>query len=152
MTYFSADKFRLLSARIPYGALILLVLLVPISCGAGKSIEIATRGVEEFHTQLNSEEYQSIYAVSDGNLQKTTTEGDFVSFLQAVHKKLGKVQKAQRSNFQIGMSTGQGTVVTLVYQTTFDQGSGTEQFQWRMHDNQPMLLGYHINSNALVLK
>ncbi|HYL83984.1 MAG TPA: hypothetical protein VE263_07115 [Candidatus Angelobacter sp.] len=101
---------------------------------------------------MNSEEYQSIYAVADENLQKTTSEGDFVAFLQAVHKKLGNVQKSQRSNFQIGVSTQQGTVVTLVYQTTFDQGSGTERFQWHMRDNQPMLLGYHITSNALVLK
>jgi hypothetical protein len=152
MTFSSASKLSRLHMRALYGALILLMLSAFSSCGSSKSVGIATRGVEEFHKQLNSEEYQSIYAVSDENLQKATTETDFVSFLQAVHKKLGNVQKTQRSNFQIGMSTGQGTVVTLVYQTTFDQGSGTEQFQWHMRDNQPMLLGYHINSNALVLK
>jgi uncharacterized protein DUF4019 len=152
MTFSSASKLPRLPMRALYGALILLMLSAFSSCGSSKSVGIATRGVEEFHKQLNSEEYQSIYAVSDENLQKATTETDFVSFLQAVHKKLGNVQKTQRSNFQIGMSTGQGTVVTLVYQTTFDQGSGTEQFQWHMRDNQPMLLGYHINSNALVLK
>jgi hypothetical protein len=116
------------------------------------NMEIATKGVEEFHTQLNAEEYQSIYAVADENLQKTPTEGDFVAHLQTVHKTPGKVQKSQCRHFQIGMSTGQGTVVTLVYQTSFDQGSGTEQFPWHMRDNQPMLLGYHSNSNALILK
>jgi hypothetical protein len=152
MIHFSGDKLPRLSARIPCGVAILLVLSVLSACGSGKNMEIATKGVDEFHAQLNSEEYQSIYAVADENLQKTTTEGDFVALLQAVHKKLGNVQKSQRSNFQIGVSTGQGMVVTLVYQTTFDQGSGTEQFNWHMRDNQPMLLGYHINSNALIVK
>lgn len=152
MIHFSEEKLPQLSARVSSWALILLVLSVLSSCGSGKNMKIATKGVEEFHTQLNSEEYQSIYAVADENLQKTTAEGDFVALLQAVHKKLGNVQTSKRSNFQIGMSTGQGTVVTLVYQTTFDQGSGTEQFLWHMRDNQPLLLGYHINSNALILK
>ena len=152
MIHFKEAKLPRFSARIPCGAAILLVLSVLSSCGSGKNVGIATKGVEEFHTQLNSEEYQSIYAVADENLQKTTTEGDFVALLQAVHKKLGNVQKSQRSNFLIGMSTAQGMVVTLVYQTTFEQGSGTEQFLWHMRNNQPMLLGYHINSNALILK
>jgi hypothetical protein len=65
---------------------------------------------------------------------------------------LGTVRKSERSNFQIGRSTRRGTVVTLVYQTTFDQGAGTEQFLWHMRDNQPRLLGYHINSNALIMQ
>jgi hypothetical protein len=152
MIHCSGDKLRPLSARVPLGISVLVILTVLSSCGSGKNVGIATKGVEEFHTQLNSEEYQSIYAVADENLQKTTTEGDFVALLQAVHKKLGNVQKSQRSNYQIGISTGQGTVVTLVYQTNFEQGSGTERFLWHMRDNQPMLLGYQINSSALILK
>ena len=132
--------------------LLVLVLTVLSSCGSNKTVEMATKAVEQFHSQLNAEQYQTIYAASDEGLQRTTNDPDFEALLQAVHKKLGKVQTSQRSNFQIGMSTGQGTVVTLIYNTTFDQGSGTEQFLWHMRDNHPVLLGYHINSNALVTK
>lgn len=152
MGYFRGDKLLRKRSRIAHMGSICFLLSLLVSCGSGKNAEIATKGVEEFHTQLNSEEYQSIYAVADENLQKTTTEDDFVALLQTVHKKLGNVRRSQRSNFQIGLSTGQGTVVTVVYQTTFDQGSGTEQFLWHMRDNQPWLLGYHITSNALVEK
>jgi hypothetical protein len=130
----------------------LLLLAVLNSCGSGKSVEIATKGVEQFHSQLNSEQYQKIYVGADEGFHKATNEADFIALLQAVHNKLGMVQTSQRTNYQVGMSTGQGTVVTLVYDTTFDQGSGTEQFLWHMRDNQPVLLGYHINSNALILK
>jgi hypothetical protein len=101
---------------------------------------------------LNSEQYEAIYAAADEGLHKAATEEEFVALLQAVHRKLGKVQTARRNNFQVGVSTGQGTIVTLVYNTTFVQGSGTEQFLWHMRDNQPVLLGYHISSNALILK
>jgi hypothetical protein len=126
--------------------------MVVSSCGSGKSVESAAQSVEQFHSQLNSEQYQAMYASADEGLHKAATETDFVALLQAVHKKLGKVLASQRTNFQVGVSTGQGTVVTLVYNTTFDGGSGTEQFLWHMRDNQPVLLGYHINSNALIVK
>jgi hypothetical protein len=82
----------------------------------------------------------------------TQNEADFIALLQAIHRKRGKVQSSTRSNFQVGVSTGQGSVVTLVYETTFDESSGIEQFLWHMRDNQPVLLGYHINSNALITK
>ena len=152
MIRFSADKFLHLPARVGCWISTLLLLTVLSSCGSGKSLGIATKGVEQFHSQLNSEQYEAIYAAADEGLHKAANEEEFVALLQAVHRKLGKVQTSQRNNFQVGVSTGQGTVVTLVYNTTFDQGSGTEQFLWHMRDNQPVLLGYHISSNALILK
>jgi hypothetical protein len=152
MVGFAVERLSRSSGRVPCWLLIFLVLAGLSSCGSSESLKNSTKSVELFHSQLNSEQYQNIYAAADEGLQKTTTEGDFVAFLQAVHKKLGNVQTSQRSNFQVGVSTGQGTTVTLVYQTSFEQGSGTEQFLWHMRGNQPVLLGYHINSNALILK
>jgi hypothetical protein len=141
-----------LSARFLRKVSMILALTVLSACASGKNVQNAAQSVEQFHSQLNTEQYQAIYAAADDGLHKATNEADFVAFVQAVHKKLGNVQTSQRTNFQVGVSTGQGTVVTLVYNTTFEQGSGTEQFLWHMRDNQPVLLGYHINSNALVLK
>jgi hypothetical protein len=144
--------FPHLSARASFRISILFALTVLSSCASGKNVQNATKGVEQFHSQMNTEQYQTIYAAADEGFHKVTNEADFVALLQAVHKKLGNVQTSQQTNFQVGVSTGQGTVVTLVYETTFDQGSGTEQFLWHMRDNQSVLLGYHITSNALVLK
>jgi hypothetical protein len=122
------------------------------SCGSAGQVKSAEQGVNQFHSQLDSEQYQAMYAASDDGLHKTATEADFVSLLQAVHHKLGKIQSSQRRNYQVNYSTGQGTVVSVVYETNFDGGAGTEEFVWHLRDNQPVLLGYHINSNALIEK
>jgi|HubBroStandDraft_2_1064218.scaffolds.fasta_scaffold403222_1 hypothetical protein len=140
------------SARFSCRVSVLLAVTVLSACASGKNVQNAAKSVEQFHSQLNTEQYQTIYEAADEGFHKVTNEADFAALLQAVHKKLGNVQTSQRTNSQVGVYTGQGTVVTLIYQTTFDQGSGTEQFLWHMRDNQPVLLGYHINSNALVLK
>jgi N-acetyl-beta-hexosaminidase len=144
--------FLHLSARVSLRVSILLALTVLSACASSKNVQNAAKAVEQFHSQMNTEQFQTIYVAADDGFHKATNESDFVALLQAVHKKLGNVQTSQRTNFQVGVSTGQGTVVTLVYNTAFDQGSGTEQFLWHMSDNQPTLLGYHINSNALILK
>jgi len=140
------------SVRFSCRVVMILALTVLTACASGKNVQNAAKSVEQFHSQLNTEQYQVIYAAADDGLHKATNEADFVAFLQAVHKKLGNVQTSQRTNFQVGVSTGQGSTVNLVYDTTFEQGTGTEQFLWHIRDNQPVLLGYHINSNALVLK
>ena len=146
------DNATHLGGRVQLNSLLFLVLMVVSACGSAKNIERATSSVDQFHSQFSSEQYQTIYNAADVDFQNATKEADFVALLDAVHRRLGNVQTCQRSNFQISASTGQGIVVTLVYNTTFDQGSGTERFLWRMRDNQPVLLGYHISSNAFVLK
>lgn len=43
-------------------------------------------------------------------------------------------------------------MVRLNYTTKSEQGDAQEEFLWKMKGNQAVLVGYHINSNALVTK
>lgn len=131
---------------------ITLTVMFGVGCRSANDLKLAEQRTSEFHSQFDSEQYHVLYAEADENLHKATSEGDFIRFLQAVHQKLGKVQRSQRRNFQVNWSTGQGTVLTLVYDTAFDGGNGTEQFAWHVRNNQLTLLSYHINSNVLVMK
>lgn len=128
------------------------IVMLLIGCGSTKDVKLAEQGTGQFHSQLDSEQYRAVYAQADENLHKAATEADFVNLLQAVHQKLGRVQSSQRRNYQVNWSTGLGTVITLIYDTSFDGGNSTEQFAWRTRDNQPALIGYHISSNALITK
>jgi hypothetical protein len=123
------------------------------SCGsATKSLDLAEQNVQVFHAQLDTEQYDAVYSASDEKLQQSTPEADFVKFLGAVHRKLGNVEEATLQHTGVAWYSGQGATVTLVYQTQFAQGSGTEQFVWHVKDNGAVLYGYHINSNELITK
>jgi hypothetical protein len=43
-------------------------------------------------------------------------------------------------------------MVTLVYETKFAEGTGTEQFFWDVKDNGAAVYRYQINSDALDIK
>jgi hypothetical protein len=121
------------------------------SCGSSaKNVELAQQSVEQFHSQLDSEHFTALYAASDEKLHQAATETDFVKLLDAVHRKLGNVQRSNLRNTGIAWFAGQGATVTLVYETKFAQGTGIEKFVWHIKDNNASLYGYHINSNELV--
>ena len=123
------------------------------SCGRPtKGLEVAKQNVNQFHSQLDTEQYAVIYASADEKFHQVTSESEFTKILQAIHRKLGAVQKSNLANMNISWHTGQGEIVTLVYDTTFAQGTGTEQFVWHVKDNNASLYGYHINSTDLITK
>jgi hypothetical protein len=131
----------------------LLASWVLASCGSpSKNLQLAKDSVGVFHAQLDTEQYDSIYAGTDDGFRKLTSQTDFVKLLQAIHNKLGTVQQADLRNTGVAWYAGQGATVTLVYDTKFRDGAGSEQFVWHIKDNQASLYGYHINSNDLITK
>ena len=76
---------------------------------------------------------------------------DFVAVLDAVHRKLGTVQKTERQTWNVNYHTSD-TFATLVYKTQYVGGEATKTFVYRIKGGSALLAGYHINSNALITK
>src|SRR6266404_4363026 len=93
-----------------------------------------------------------LYTESDEQFSRISNETDFAALVQSIHRKLGKVQQSNLQSFQVGWFIGQGTMVTLFYNTQFVEGKAGEKFTWRIKNNRPILVGYFINSNVLVVK
>jgi Protein of unknown function (DUF4019) len=140
------------------GSLVLICILslaplVLCSCGSVvKNTALAKDAVGQFHSQLDAEQYTALYVAADPRLHEATTEADFTRLLEAIHHKLGTVRQSELRNWNTGWYAGTGTTVTLVYNTTFSAGSGTEQFTWHISDDRATLYGYHINSIDLLAK
>ncbi len=138
-----------------YGAFALLcgACMLFAACGSTtRSVEMAQRNVEQFHSQLDSQQFTAIYASCDEKFHQATSESDFVNLLDAVHRKLGNVQQSSLRNTGVAWFAGQGATVTLVYETKFTDGTALEKFVWHVKDNDAALYGYNINSNELVTR
>ena len=128
-------------------------VLLFCSCGAiTKDKVIAEQATVQFHSQLNAGQYNSVYDAADPKLHEATTEANLAKLLDAVHRKLGTVRQSNLLGWSTNWHTGQGTTVTLSYNTTFSAGSGTEQFVWHIDQNRALLYGYDINSADLIEK
>jgi len=128
----------------------IIFVLFTTACNSTESRRLAVRGVDEFHSPMNSEEYHLIYSEADDAFHQAASEADLIALLQGIHQKLGAIRQSNLQSYQAGWFTGEGTRVALAYETEFANGSGSEQFVWHIRDGRPRLVRYNINSNALV--
>ena len=110
---------------------------------------LAENEVPRFHEALDSSQFEFLYNNGSENLKKAATMKEFVSLLEAVHRKLGNVSSSNKKTWNVNYHTS-GTFVTLTYDTVFTQGKGTEQFVYKLSGKEAQLVGYHINSNDLI--
>ena len=135
----------------PYLLLLLFISLSLASCGWVKDTGQAKKKVEEFHTLFNNQQFQAIYDSADAGFKKASTEEEFRKLLEAIYKKLGKVTETKTVGFNANTNP-MGTYVTLVQETKFEQGKGTESFRFIIRRRGAALLAYNINSNDLIMK
>ena len=120
-------------------------------CGVQESIKNADAEVARFHSALDAGQWQSLYAAADPDMRKATTAVQFNQMLSAVHRKLGKVRESKQVGWNANASTD-GSFITVTMQTTFERGSGTEQFVYRKGSGDRLLLvGYNIQSREMML-
>lgn len=131
--------------------LLVIALAGLAGCSAGEDRRLAEQAVADFHHRLDAGQFEAMYAGSADDLHKATTQQDFVAFLGAVHRKLGKVKSATQQTWKINYQPS-GTFVALSYSTSYAEGEAAEQFVYRMEDGKALLVGYHVNSNAFILK
>ena len=121
------------------------------ACGAQKDLAAADAAVARFHQLLDGQNYVTIYVQADQKFRDASKQDDFVALMTAVHKKLGPVGSASRKSFFVNYNTS-GSQIRVNFATRFGEGDAEEQFVWSKNGNNLALLGYHINSNALIVK
>jgi hypothetical protein len=124
-------------------------MVIAAGCSMGAHVETATSGVATFHEQVNAGQFDAIYTAAATDFRKATTQEDFNKLLGAIAARLGKHVSSAQSGWHVNAGTG-GTIVTLTFNSTFERGVGTEQFVFRIKDQKPQLLGYHIQSNDML--
>jgi|SRR5215831_2367555 len=134
-----------------YAVVLATVMVFGTSCSVRKAKGVAALGVANFHSQFNSKQYRQIYNQTDQGFQKQTSEPQLTDYLEAVHRKLDEVKDAKEVRWRANV-TPSGTQVSLLYQTTFDEGNATEEFVFIVDGDSSRLFRYNIQSPTLVTK
>ena len=125
------------------------VVLLAGSCSTKEDLAAAEREVEKFHQAYNAGRFDAIYEKTTDELKKTTPREEFVGMLETLQRKLGRETDFKRTNWTVNFGSG-GTTVNLVYETAYEQGKGTETFNYRVSGKKALLMGYTINSKNLL--
>jgi len=138
-------------------ALAVALLVAAIACNpfafwgdATAQRDAAKTATERFHLKLDLGQFDSIYQQADPDFRKAGAEKEANALWRMVQRRFGSLQSDSLLNWNVSVTTNNGTVVRLVYYTTFSKAKGTETFTWRLRNGKPALLGYNINSPALL--
>ena len=126
-------------------------LLLCLSCSMMKDSKAAEPAVEKFHAQFNDKAFTTIYNESGDQMKGAATEKQLTDLLDAVYRKLGTYKSSKVVNWHVN-SGPMTSIVTLVYETEFSGGKGTEQFVISVKGDTSKLEGYNINSADLITK
>jgi hypothetical protein len=129
-------------------AVLAMVAVLP-GCVHQSDVADAQHAVWVFHHELDEGDYDAIWNSTGEAMRKVTAEGQFKTFLGAVHTKLGTVGASQTAGWRVNYTTG-GQFKLLDQQTDFAHGKGQESFVFQVKDQGLELVGYHINSMQLV--
>ncbi len=131
--------------------LAIVALITSSTCSFGKDKSIAEGSVAQFHKQFNARQFREIYNKSAEQMKNAATESQFVSLLEGTRRKLGSVEGSRQQRWNVNTTTN-GTFATLVYNTDFSEGKGTESFVFSIGSDEAKLVGYHVESPLFATK
>jgi len=136
MTRFTIGPVRVVQA-IGLG-----VLLASFSsCSTTTNRDIAESAVVKFHSQLNSELYDSILLSAAPEFKAGGETGK--DYLEKVHDLLGRVTATNQVTGSVQNMESEAQI-NLVYMTDFAEGQAAETFVFRVKDKRASLILYEV--------
>lgn len=138
------------------GGRFLMILIVAIgtlvlgACNAKVDLETASAASKLFHENFEATNFEQIYDGASADFKKTTSKADFVLFLTKVSEKLGKLQSADQTGWNV-QYLNTNAFIYVDFKTTFEKGVAVEKFGFVLRDKSAELYGYNIQSNAFIL-
>lgn len=128
-------------------AMLLAASAALAGCSMGQDMSATDAAVADFHAKLNNGQFAAIADASGPEIKNGTT--NFTAFIEAIHGKLGTFKSTARSGFNDNINNGDHTFTTS-YASVYSTGSATENFVYRLNSGKPVLIGYHVQSAALL--
>ena len=136
--------------KTPLLIAIFIGVLAITGCNPVKSTAEADKAAAEFHALFDAEDFEQIFDTAHADFKASQPKKDTINFLRSVREKLGSVKSTNRTGWQAN-SMNMKTNVVLTFETEFENGQGVETFTYRVADGSAVLLGWHVNSNALIV-
>ena len=117
------------------------------SCSTVTNRDIAEKAVETFHTQFNSELFETIELGAAPEFKGLAGSGK--GYLAKAHDLMGKVHSSRQAVGTVQNMAGEAQI-SLTYLTEFANSSASETFVFRVKDKKAKLVFYEVGEKELM--
>ena len=128
-------------------AILLVGAAALTGCSMGQDMSVTDAAVADFHAKLNNGQFAAIAAAAGPEMKNGGI--DFPVLVEKIHAKLGTFRSTARQGFNDNINNGDHTF-TASYASVYSTGPATENFVYRLNGGKPVLIGYHVESAALL--
>jgi hypothetical protein len=128
-------------------AILLAASVALAGCSMGQDMSATDSAVADFHAKLNAGQFKAITDASGPEIKNGST--DFGGLIERIHTDLGTFKSAARSGFNDNINNGDH-LFTATYASVYSSGPASENFVYRLNSGKPVLIGYHVESAALL--
>lgn len=128
-------------------AMLLAASVALAGCSMEQDMSATDSAVADFHAKLNAGQFKAVADASGPEIKNGST--DFGALIERIHTNLGMFKSAARSGFNDNINNGDHTFTTS-YASVYSSGPATENFVFRLNGGKPVLIGYHVESAALL--
>lgn len=125
------------------------IALIFAGCSVDKDAGKAQAGVAMVHTAFSAGDFGSVYDRSAPDMKSSISRDDFVKTFSGVYSKTGPYRSGKTTGWKVNYGTD-GNYIVLNHDAKFQNGTGKEEFVFRVKDGQALLAGYHVKTDVPV--
>ena len=129
--------------------LVSVCLFFLAGCGLKKNQQQAAAAIAEYHKHFNEGAADVIYDGSSTEFKKAMTREKFTHLMQTLSTKLGTHVSSEEPGVFVNWTTN-GTFVKATCESKFSKADASETFQFKKHGEKMLLVGFNVNSSALL--
>jgi len=114
-------------------------------------VEYAEPAVAQFRDMMKAGQFEQIYDSAAPEFRNAISRTDGVALFSAIDRKLGKLDHADKISWNVN-TRNMTTLVVLAYRSKYHDGEATETFTIKVDDGKGAIIGYNIDSLAMLIK
>jgi hypothetical protein len=120
------------------------------ACNPGAQLEDAQQQITQIQALYNAGDARGIYRLGGDAFRKAAPVKQLEAMMTLFKVRLGAIESSKQSGFNSGFHNGI-TTTTVVMQTRFAKGEGTETYLFHGSGEEMELVGWTVNSPLLEL-
>lgn len=124
--------------------------LLLAACNPGAQVADARAEIETLQALYNRGDAQGFYNAGGDILHKSAPAEQVAAMMTLIDLRLGKIKSSKQTGFNTAINNG-ATTTTIIMQTSFERGEGTETYVFEGSGKDMKLAGWNVNSPLLNL-